>query len=302
MRHAQPTLPQGRHQPDRHLVVAHEDGIARHDVELHPDRVAARSGPVTVGGLDRLEPPRGELIAPAAHALGRVRGVRGTRDVEDARVAELGEVAHRGARSPVLVDRDDARAPALRRGGGDDGDGHVESSHHLESGGLGDDHHHRVDPLAQQALDGRPHGGRVSARGAHRVDAVARLARREVEVHRDRRGSIVDVVRGDEADGPGAAGDERAGRRRRAVVQLGDRLLDALLGRRAHVGQPVEHARDGLMRHSREARDVKDVRGAGALLIRHVLLLILVGLRDQGEKRGAGHLPCRDRIDDSAVP
>ena len=40
---------------------------------------------------------------------------------------------------------------------------------------------------AQQRLDGRLHARRVVARGTDRVDAVPRSARREVEVHRDRR-------------------------------------------------------------------------------------------------------------------
>ena len=87
-------------------------------------------------------------------------------------MAELDEVPHGGARAAVLVDRHDERAA---RGDGrhrDDRDGEVESAHHLEHGDVDHDEHDRVDALAQQRLDERPHAGRVVVERASTVSTL----------------------------------------------------------------------------------------------------------------------------------
>ena len=185
-------------------------------------------------------------------------------DVQDAGVAELGQVAHRRAGAAVLVDRDDERAAPTRGGRGDDRDAEVEAADDLEHADVDDDQHDRVDALPQQPLDHAAHAVRVGVERAHRLDVVARGARGEVEVHRDRGRTVVRDARRDEPDRAGAAGDERARGGRGAVAQLRDRLLDACARGGAHVRQVVQHARDRLVRDAGEPGDVEDVRRARA--------------------------------------
>ena len=63
----------------------------------------------------------------------------------------------------------------------------VQAADQLEHRDVDDDQHDRVDALAQQPLDDRADRLAVVGRGADRLDVVAGGARREVEVHRDRR-------------------------------------------------------------------------------------------------------------------
>ena len=229
--------------------------------------VSAARGPVALQQLGGLEALRHELVAPAAHPLDRVGcGCRAGK-VVDAGVPELRQVPHRRPRPAVLVDGHHVRPPPRPGRDGDQRDRQLERADELEHRRIHNDEHDGVDALPQQGLDGPADPGGIRVEGGDRLDAVARRAGGEVEVHGDRRRAEVRDAGGDEADGAGAAGDERAGRGRGAVAQLRDRLLDALAGGRPHVGQVVEHPRDGLMGHPSEARDIEDVRHPSRLVL-----------------------------------
>ena len=204
---------------------------------------------------------RSELVAPSAHALQCIGCALGARDVEDPLVAELGQVTHGRPRAPILVDRDDrGAAPGCRRRG-HHRNAQIESAHDLQHVDVDDDQHDGVDALAEQPFHDAPHAGGIGVEPADGVDVVAGCAGGEVEVHRDRRGAEVRDAGRHQADRAGASGDERPGRGRRAVAELGDGVLDAGASGGSHVREVVDDARHRLVGDAGETRDVEDVGG-----------------------------------------
>ncbi len=262
-RHPQAAIAQGRQHPDRHVVVGDEDRRcparrSRRPRELEP---AARR-PVAVRRLDDLEPVRRQLVAPSAGALDRVRRLGRSGQVQHRRVAQLDQVTHGGAGAAVLIDRDDRRvrgAPvaATAISGMPRSRPRTISSTAMSTtmSTIASTRCRSSDSTTDRMLAGS------ASSEADRVDAVAGRARGEVEVRGDRGRPVVGPARCDQPDRAGAAGDQGTRRRRGAVAQLGDGALDPRAGRRAHVRQVVEHARDGLVRDARQARDVEDVGG-----------------------------------------
>ena len=162
--------------------------VAGRDVEFAAEVVTARRRPVAVQRLDDVEPVRcssSRQPRMRSMASGRSGGPARCR----MRVCPSSTRWRTAARAPRYWSIETMRG--LRRadrGDGDERDAEVEAAHDLEHRDVDDDEHDRVDPLAQQGLDDRPDARGVGVERADGVDAVARRAGGEVEVHRDRGG------------------------------------------------------------------------------------------------------------------
>jgi hypothetical protein len=249
---------QGAEQAERHLVVRAEhraDVVAARDPAS--GLVAAARRPVTGQVLRRPQTSRVHRSLPAGQP-GACFGPRlRSREVQDVGVAELDQVPRREVRAGRLVHAD--RPAGLRLVALDDD--HRCAQILLGAGDVQRlvgrrDQDDRLDAVVAQVVDGVGQLLAGEALQVGRADEVAGLAAGRLDAPVDGARSPESALRPDHADGRGASGDQRPGRAVGPVAQLADGLQHPLAGLRAQVGLPVDHPRDGLVRHAGQSGDV----------------------------------------------
>jgi hypothetical protein len=179
---------------------------------------------------------------------------------------ELEQVPRGEGGAGALVDRDDRQSV---RGAGLDG-------HERDVAGEADDRLARalerrddedaVDALHAEPIDGAQHRGAVQRLEADDGDEVAGLVRGALDRVERRRRAVERGVEAHDPERPRTAGDERARRRVRTVVELLHREEHPLAGRGAHPRAPVYYPRDSLVADARELGHVGHHRRATAAL------------------------------------
>jgi hypothetical protein len=119
-----------------------------------------------------------------------------------------------------------------------------------------DDEHERLNGLGHEVVDRLLGRLRGHLRKGGQDDRVPLGTGGSLESHHGARRPEVAQAGHDDADHPRLLGHEGTGRAVAAIPQLPHRLEDAVARFRGHAGGAVDHPRDGLVGHARNARDI----------------------------------------------
>ena len=175
-------------------------------------------------------------------------------------VAELQQVARGGRRARELVDGHDRHRVVGPGLGADDGHVAGQIAQRVRGGLLRRDDDRAVHALLPQPLEAPSTDSRSTVAQAHDADEVVRVVGRALDPEQRRGRAVERRVERDDAERPRPAGDQRTRDRVRPILERAHRVEHALARLRAHVRAVVEDARDGLMRHAGELRDVRHDR------------------------------------------
>jgi hypothetical protein len=167
---------------------------------------------------------------------------------------------------------------------------------HVDLGGEDDE---RVNRLAEQEVEARPNRIPVLGRDVGDADAVAGLARRNLDSLDARGRPVQRALDREHPDRVRTTGDERTRGRVRSIAEFVDDPQDLFAGARTDGRTVVQDPRHGLVRDTRVPRNIADVGGANPLTV-HPRIPPFIRIRrggnpgrDDNYARARHSRPCR---------